>query len=72
MSFNLSQAEQNYIWQKMRDDAAYVQQSSETRKERAMQVLSSIYGNSELMVSKRYIVARDVLAPKLEALLELF
>ena len=72
MSFNMSMAEQNFMWQTMRDDAAYAQQSGETRKERAMQVLSSIYGNVELMTDKKFSHARDVLAKRLELLLDLY
>ena len=36
-----------------------------------MQVLSSIYGNTELMVGKKTSHARDTLAPKMERLLGL-
>jgi hypothetical protein len=68
----MSMAEQNFMWQTMRDDAAYAQQSGETRKERAMQVLSSIYGNVELMTDKKFSHARDVLAKQLELLLDLY
>jgi hypothetical protein len=71
-SFNMSIAEQNFMWQEMRDEAAFAQQTSENVKERAMQVLSSIYGNTELMTSKRYSYARDVLAPKIENMLQFF
>jgi hypothetical protein len=49
MSFNMSMGEQNYMWQKLRDDAAFSQQSEENAKERAMSLLSSLYGNAELM-----------------------
>ena len=70
-SFNMSMAEQNYMWQELRDDAAFAQQTMENVKERAMQVLSSIYGNAELMTYKKHSNARDVLAPKLERLLGL-
>ena len=49
MSFNMSMGEQNYLWQKLRDDAAFAQQTGQNSKERAMQLLSSLYGNAELM-----------------------
>ena len=49
MSFNMSMGEQNYMWQKLRDDAAFTQQSGENSKERAMSLLTSLYGNAELM-----------------------
>ena len=70
-AFNMSQAEQNYMWQEARDKAAFKQQSKENKFERAMQVLSSIYGNTELMVGKKTSHARDTLAPKMERLLGL-
>jgi len=72
-SFNMSMSEQNFMWQEMRDEAAFAQQTSENVKERAMQVLSSIYGNTELMANtKSPSYARDTLAPRLEKLLQLF
>ena len=70
MSFKMSQSEQNFLWQQMRDAEAFAQQNQLTQKERTMQILSSIYGNAELMTYKRYSYARDTLAPRLEA--ELF
>jgi hypothetical protein len=48
-AFNMTSAEQNFLWQQARDTAAFAQQSLETKKERAMQLLSSLYGNTELM-----------------------
>jgi hypothetical protein len=48
-AFNMTSAEQTYLWQKARDEAAFAQQTLETTKERAMGVLSSIYSNGELM-----------------------
>ena len=72
-SFNMSMSEQNFMWQEMRDEAAFAQQTSENVKERAMQVLASIYGNTELMANtKNFSYARDTLAPRLESLLALF
>ena len=50
-AFNLSATEQNFVWQSLRDNAAHNQQSAENTKERAMSVLSSVYGNTELMSS---------------------
>ena len=70
MSFKMSQSEQNFLWQQLRDAEAFAQQNDLTRKERIMQILSSIYGNSELMTDKKYSRARDDLAPELET--ELF
>ena len=51
-AFNMSAAEQNFVWQSLRDDAAFSQQSNLAQREQAMQLLSSIYGNSELMGGK--------------------
>ena len=67
MSFKMSASEQNFLWQQLRDAEAFAQQNDLTRKERIMQILSSIYGNSELMTDKKYSRARDDLAPELEA-----
>jgi len=77
MAFSMSQAEQNFMWQRMRDEAAFAQQTAENTKERAMQILSSIYGNSDLMGSKYAPApgtnyARDTLAPRLEKIIDLF
>ena len=70
-SFNMSMAEQNYMWQELRDKAAFAQQTSESTSERMMTVLSAIYGNAELMTYKKHSHARDTLAPKIERLLGL-
>ena len=66
MSFKMSQSEQNFLWQQLRDAEAFAQQNDLTKKERIMQILSSIYGNSELMTDKKFSRARDDLAPQLE------
>jgi hypothetical protein len=70
MSFNMTQAEQDFLWQKMRDEAGFAQMTGENKKERAMQVLSALFGNTELMDSKRNSYARDTVARRLEAILE--
>jgi len=49
MSFNMSMSEQNFLWQQLRDEAAFDQQSAENSKERGMALLSALYGNAELM-----------------------
>ena len=70
MSFNMTQAEQDFLWQQMRDEAGFAQMTAENKKERAMQVLSALFGNTELMDSKRSSHARDTVARRLEAILE--
>ena len=47
--FQLSQQEQAFLWQQLRDEAAFDQQSAENSKERGMALLSALYGNAELM-----------------------
>jgi hypothetical protein len=56
MAFNMSMSEQNFLWQQLRDEAAFDQQSSENSKERGMSLLAALYGNAELM-RKNYNVA---------------
>ena len=53
IAFNMSMAEQNFLWQQLRDEAAFNQQTNQNTKERAMQLLSSLYGNAELMDTNR-------------------
>ncbi len=69
MSFNMTQAEQDFLWQKMRDEAGFTQMTAENKKERAMQVLSALYGNTELMDSKRGDLIQTTVARRLEAIL---
>jgi len=65
MTFNMSMGEQNYLWQQMRDTASFNQQALQSDKERAMQLLASIYGNPELMGDGS---ARRAAAPIADAL----
>ena len=72
-AFNMSTAEQNYLWQKLRDEATFAQATLESDKERALNLLVGIYGNKDLMTenntaSKR---ARNALAPALEIILDM-
>tara|TARA_R110000765_G_scaffold145217_1_gene247330 strand:- start:183 stop:599 length:417 start_codon:yes stop_codon:yes gene_type:complete len=67
-AFNLTATEQNFVWQSLRDTAAHNQQSSQNTKERAMQVLSSVYGNTDLMASSSGRVLAANLANALEKL----
>ena len=50
-AYGMSSAEQNFVWQSLRDDAAFQQQSTLSQREQAMQIISSIVGNGELMGS---------------------
>jgi len=52
-AFNMSQAEQNFYWQSMRDASAFAQQDTTSEKERAMQILSGVMSNEQLMVSEK-------------------
>ena len=70
-TFNMDQSEQNFLWQEMRDDAAFAQQTAESLKERALSLLNTIYGSSTLMEAKGANYARDTLAPILEKLVGL-
>ena len=70
MTFNMSQAEQDFLWQRLRDEAGYAQLRGENKKERAMQTLSALYGNTELMTDKRDSYARDTVSRNLEDILE--
>ena len=56
---------QNYVWQSLRDNAAFNQQTSQNKAERAMQILSAIYGNTELMKKKERAIVQP-LADSLE------
>ena len=69
MTYNMSQAEQNFFWQQMRDAAAFEHQEDLTEKERAMTILSSILGNGELLTSKRRPSSVFALINRLESLL---
>ena len=51
-AYGMSSAEQNFVWQALRDDANFANQKDLARGERAMQLLSSIYGNEGLMGGK--------------------
>tara|TARA_R110002020_G_scaffold198231_1_gene399446 strand:+ start:1978 stop:4830 length:2853 start_codon:yes stop_codon:yes gene_type:complete len=64
-AFNLSASEQNFVWQSLRDNAAFNQQTSQNKAERAMQILSAIYGNTELMKKKERAIVQP-LADSLE------
>ena len=68
MSFNMTQSEQDFLWQQMRDQAGFSQMTAENKKERAMQALSAMYGNTELMTEKNSY-ARDVVGRRLEVIL---
>ena len=69
MTYNMSQAEQNFFWQQMRDAAAFDHQGNLTEKERGMTILSAILGNGELLTSKRRPASIDALIQRLEQLL---
>ena len=69
MTFNMSMGEQNYLWQKMRDTASFDQQALQSDKERAMQLLASIYGNPELMGDGSARQAAAQIADPLEKLI---
>jgi hypothetical protein len=68
-AFNMTSAEQNFLWQTARDSAAFSQQSTETKKERAMQLLASLYGNTELMKNGLASSGVSTLAGKLESII---
>ena len=65
-AFGMSQAEQNYMWQELRDIAARNAAEDQSTKERAMSILSAIYSNPDLMTGKGEKYARDELAIDLE------
>ena len=69
----MSTAEQNYLWQKLRDEATFAQATLESNKERALNLLVGIYGNEEVMKGKSAasVRARDVIGPSLERLLDI-
>ena len=54
------------MWQELRDTAARNAAEDQSTRERAMNVLSAIYGNADLMTDKKTRYARDTLAPRLE------
>ena len=51
MTHGLSMQEQGYVYQSMRDSAAFNQQTTQNEAERAMQRMAALYGNTELMDS---------------------
>jgi hypothetical protein len=69
MTFNMSMGEQNYLWQQIRDTASFNQQAGESDKERAMNILASIYGNPDLMGSSKSRRAAATIANALEVII---
>jgi hypothetical protein len=66
MTFNMSMGEQNFLWQQMRDEASFSQQALESEKERAMQIMASIFGNTELMDDTKGRTKAEQMAAELE------
>ena len=48
-AYGLTAAEQSFIWQSLRDTAAFNQSTKQNTSDRAMQIMSSLYGNEEAM-----------------------
>ena len=59
-AYGITAAEQNYVWQSLRDNAAFNQQTMENTAERGMQILSSIYANTVLMEKSNRGVVRPL------------
>ena len=58
-AYNLTASENNYFWQELRDSAAFAQQTTLSKREQAMTLLSSIYGSSAFADATRESVAAN-------------
>ena len=59
-AFNMASAEQNHVWQNLRDSAAFSHAANQSARERAMQIMSSLYGNTEMMTGNSLTQATNM------------